>query len=126
MSYPILYPSTETEFASNGIGILSDAISCTVTEERNGPFELEMQYPMDGLHFDALVQRALILARPNQTANAQPYRIYRITKPLNGVVTVYAQHISYDLTGVVADPFTAASAPAAMAALQSGDRKSVV
>lgn len=120
MSYPILYPSTETEFASNGIGILSDAISCTVTEERNGPFELEMQYPMDGLHFDALVQRALILARPNQTANAQPYRIYRITKPLNGVVTVYAQHISYDLTGVVADPFTAASAPAAMAALQSG------
>lgn len=120
MSYPILYTSTETAFATNGVGILSDAISCTVTEERNGSYELQMQYPMDGLHFAGLVQRALITARPNQTANAQPFRIYRITKPLNGVVTVYAQHISYDLTGVVVDPFTAASAPAAMVALQSG------
>ena len=41
----LLYPSTETEFQNNGLGALSDAISCTVTEERNGMYELEMQYP---------------------------------------------------------------------------------
>ena len=44
----LLYPSTETEFQNNGLGALSDAISCTVTEERNGMYELEMQYPVSG------------------------------------------------------------------------------
>ena len=46
MSKPILYPQTETKFQDNGMGVLSDAVSCTVTEERNGAFELEMQYPV--------------------------------------------------------------------------------
>ncbi len=40
---PVLYEATETEFISNGMGRLSDAISCKVTEERNGQYELELQ-----------------------------------------------------------------------------------
>lgn len=32
---PILFASDATEFDRNGIGRLSDCISCTVTEERN-------------------------------------------------------------------------------------------
>ena len=47
---PILYPAAETEFSNNGLGRLSDAISCTVTEERNGQYELELTYPVAGLH----------------------------------------------------------------------------
>jgi phage-related protein len=39
---PILYDKDETEFKTNGLGRLSDAISCIVTEERNGIYELEM------------------------------------------------------------------------------------
>ena len=51
---PILYEATETEFVSNGIGRLSDAVSCTVLEERNGQYELEMEYPVTGIHYKDL------------------------------------------------------------------------
>ena len=44
---PILFDSDEENFTSNGIGRLSDAISCVVLEERNGRYELEMEYPSD-------------------------------------------------------------------------------
>ena len=116
---PILFPAASTEWTTQGLGALSDAVSCTVTEERNGIFELEMQYPMSGVHFDEMQNRCIILAIPSPYRAAQPFRIYRITKPLNGICTVYAQHISYDLSGVPLNPFTAANAPAAMAGLQS-------
>ena len=43
---PILYPPEERAFDSNGLGVLSDAASCQVTEERNGGYELTMQYPV--------------------------------------------------------------------------------
>lgn len=116
---PILFPATATSWTTQGLGALSDAVSCTVTEERNGIFELEMQYPMSGVHFDEMKNRCIILAIPSPYRAAQPFRVYRITKPLNGICTVYAQHISYDLSGVPLNPFTAGSASAAMAGLQS-------
>lgn len=104
---PILYESTEKTFSTNGIGVLSDALSCVVEEERNGAYELTMEYPIGGMHFSELVSRGIILAKPNSADRLQPFRIYQIGKPLNGVVTVYAQHISYDLSGVAVSPFTA-------------------
>ena len=116
---PVLFPATATEWATQGLGALSDAISCTVIEERNGIFELEMQYPMSGVHFDEMQNRCIILAIPSPYRAAQPFRIYRITKPLDGICTVYAQHVSYDLSGIPLNPFSAGSAPAAMAGLQS-------
>ena len=116
---PILFPATSTEWTTQGLGALSDAVSCTVTEERNGIFELEMQYPVSGVHFSEMQNRCIILAIPSPYRAAQPFRIYRITKPLNGICTVYAQHISYDLSGVPLNPFTADSAPAAMSGLKS-------
>ena len=114
---PILYESTETAFATNGLGILSDAVSCTVTEERNGAYELRMEYPITGIRFGDLATRRIILAKPNQTDQPQPFRIYQITKPLNGIVTVSAEHISYDLSGYPVEPFTAYGAADAVAAL---------
>ena len=50
---PILYDATETGFASNGLGRLRDCISCVVTEERNGIYECDFEYPIDGAHFDS-------------------------------------------------------------------------
>ena len=104
---PILYESTERTFSTNGIGVLSDVLSCVVEEERNGAYELTMEYPVGGVHFSELVSRAIILAKPNSSDQPQPFRIYQIGKPLNGIVTVYAQHISYDLSGVAVSPFSA-------------------
>lgn len=104
---PILYENTETEFASDGIGTLTDAISCVVTEERNGAFELEMAYPMDGMHFDKVARGQYIKAKPNSHSDPQIFRIYRITRPMNGNITAYAEHISYELAGNMVLGFSA-------------------
>lgn len=106
-------------FSSFGIGTLSDAISCEVTEERNGEYKLTMKYPRTGQHFADIVDRAIIVAKPNYTDSAQAFRIQKITKPINGVITVNAVHISQDLTGVPVLPFTATSAATACAGLMS-------
>lgn len=116
---PILYESTRTQFNDNGIGILSDAVSCFVTEERNGRFELVLNYPVDGIHYKEIKQRSIIAAKAHADGNIQPFRVYRITKPLNGTVSVYAEHISYDLSGVAVSPFTAGSAAAALQGIKT-------
>lgn len=114
---PILFPSTATEFATHGLGGLTDAISCTVTEERNGAFELMMQYPDTGVHFGEITDRCIIYAIPSPYRAPQPFRIYRITRPMDGIIMVYAQHITYDLSGVPLNPFTAINAPDALSKL---------
>ena len=106
---PVLYRANATEFTTFGLGALSDAISCEVTEERNGAFELVMKYPTTGQNYNLLANERLIKAKPNDTANDQAFRIYRITTPLNGVVTVYAQHLSYDLSNIAALRWEASS-----------------
>lgn len=115
----LLYPSTETEFQNNGLGALPDAISCTVTEERNGMYELEMQYPVSGSHYGEIVNRAILFCKPDPYRDPQPFRIYRILKPISGRVTVYAQHISYDLSGVTVSPFSAGSCAGALDGLKA-------
>lgn len=114
---PILFPSTATEFKTQGLGVLTDAISCTVTEERNGAFELTMQYPDTGVHFDEITDRCIIYAIPSPYRAPQPFRVYRITRPMDGIIMVYAQHITYDLSGVPLNPFTAINAPDALSKL---------
>lgn len=114
---PILFPSTATESTTHGLGVLTDAISCTVTEERNGAFELTMQYPDTGVHFDEITDRCIIYAIPSPYRAPQPFRIYRITRPMDGIIMVYAQHITYDLSGVPLNPFTAINAPDALSKL---------
>ena len=117
MSYPILYNATETNFDHNGIGILSACVSCEVTEEANGAFELAMQYPMDGVHFAEIGDRAIIKAKADQFRDPQLFRVYAISKPMNGIATVLAEHISYDLSGIPVSVFTAENASAAMVGL---------
>ena len=116
---PILYSPVETAFDTNGIGVLSDAISCKVLQVLNGQYELTLQYPVGGLHFSQIKRRSVILAKVDPVSNLQPFRVYRITKPSNGVVTVYARHVAYDLAGVVVTPFSAETAVAALSGLSA-------
>ena len=116
---PILFSENSTDFTTNGIGRLSDAISCVVDEERNGQFELQMVYPESGVHFSDIGIRRIIVAKPSALGSLQPFRIYKITKPINGKVTIYGQHISYDLSKNVCMPFSVvASSTACNTALQ--------
>ena len=102
---PILYNETDIEFTSFGIGALADCVSCVVTEERNGVFECKLQYSVTGALYGEIKRERIVKAKPNETAEPQAFRIYRITTPINGIVTIYAQHISYDLAFISVRPF---------------------
>ncbi len=119
MNYPRLYPPTAAAWDTNGLGALSDCISCVVEETLNGPFELEMQYRLNGLHYADITLRSIILAKPNPTARLQPFRVYKISRPINGVVTINAQHLSYDLSGIVIEPFNAPSLASALEGMKT-------
>ena len=115
---PILYESTETNFTSNGLGRLPDATECIVTEERNGAYELRMMYPIDGLHFSDIQINRFIYAVPADGKGKQPFRIYSISKPLNGIVEINAEHVSYQLSHIPVSPFEAGSLAAALVGLK--------
>ena len=105
---PILFDSDATTYTTNGLGRL-DAISCIITEELNGIFELEMEYPVSGPRFSDLVVSNIILAQPYDGASPQPFRIYRVGKEMAGRVTISARHISYQLNWIPVMPFNYSS-----------------
>ena len=115
---PVLYAPTTTNFSTYGIGALPDAISPHVVEERNGEYTFEMQYPIDGINYEHIGMRSIITAKPNPGKAPQPFRVVRISKPINGIVTIYARHIRYDLEGVPVAPFTANNIEDALAAIE--------
>ena len=97
---PILYAKNESVFSHNGIGVLKDTVSAIVTEERNGSYELSLQYPITGQWYENIAEGCIIKAKANETSTPQLFRIYKSSKPLKGVVTYSAEHISYDLNGI--------------------------
>ncbi|MBR3202759.1 MAG: phage tail protein [Solobacterium sp.] len=114
---PILFAEGSTDFSTNGIGRLSDAISCKVTEERNGGYELHMEYPIDGQLMGDIRYSRIIVAKPADNKSAQPFRIYRISKPLSGVVEIDAEHISYQMAHIPIMPFNVVGLTNAMTAV---------
>ena len=112
---PVLYAANETDFNHNGIGALSDCTSCTVTEERNGIYECEFFYPITGAFYSEISPDRIIKVKASEYADGQLFRIYRSSKPLNGIVKFYCQHISYDLSTNVVNPFKATGVGAAVA-----------
>ena len=104
-----LFESTATSFDTLGLGNLTDATKALVVEERNGEFEIELDYPIDGVHYKDIALRCIIYCRPNPYTDEQPFRIYYISKPISGIVTIKAAHLSYDLSGIVVNPFSANS-----------------
>lgn len=114
---PILFAATETDFTHNGIGRLVDCISCSVTEERNGIYELELTYPITGKWFNELIQGGIIGVIHDDNHDIQPFDIYKTSAVIDGIVTVNAHHISYRLNNIILEPYTASSASSAVAGI---------
>lgn len=112
---PALYNKSETTFTHNGVGLLSEAVKATVTEERNGSYELSLQYPITGRFYSEITEGAIIKAKANETSEPQLFRIYKSSKPINGIVTYSAEHISYDLNGIPLLGFSVKNATPQMA-----------
>lgn len=116
----ILFEENELNFTSLGLGVLKDAKSCDVNETLNDLFELEMEYPYNGVLYDQLKIDRIIFAPPNPYDESQPFRIYSISKPIKGYVTIKAQHLSYDLNGIPCKPINAGSLRDACDKIQNG------
>lgn len=95
MSHPILYNPDEKNFKHLGLGVLAETISCIVTEERNGIFELNMEYPITGLLFTSIRNDCLIKADAGHKLKRQLFRIKRLDISMKGVMKIHATHISY-------------------------------
>lgn len=116
---PILFEKGESTFTTNGLGRLSECISCCVTEEKNGIYEMEFVYPMDGRYFNYMVDRGgVVCAWHDDKHDIQAFDIYAHSDPINGLVTFNAHHISYRLNRIITAPFTAQSPASALASLK--------
>ena len=95
---PILYDKYEADFLSNGLGQLSDCLSCTVTEEVNGIYEVEFTYPMNGAYYEQLINYGGVVAcTHDHNGDVQLFDIYKYDAPIDGIVTFYGSHVSYRL-----------------------------
>jgi phage minor structural protein len=92
-----LYDSSETNFEHNGIGILSDCISCKVHREINNTFYVELEYPLyDKKNLYLELQQHRIIKTPTPNGSSQLFRIQRTEKSMS-TIFVYATHILFDL-----------------------------
>lgn len=98
---PILYEKDETEFKSNGLGRLRSCLRCECTEERNGIYEVVFEYPVDGSHYKDITLGRIIAAEHDESGEVEPFDIYAYSRPINGVVTFHARHISYRQSDMV-------------------------
>ena len=92
---PILFESNETEFNNNGLGRLRDCISCMVTEERNGVYECDFEYPVTAEDFNDIQIGRIIGVTHDESGDIQPFDIVSYERPIDGVVTFHCVHISY-------------------------------
>lgn len=92
---PVLYESNELSFTSNGLGRLRDCISCIVTEERNGIYECDFEYPINGAHYDEITLGRIIAVTHDDTNDIQPFDIVSFEKNIEGTTTFHCTHISY-------------------------------
>lgn len=99
---PILFEKTETAFADNGIGRLRDCISATVSEERNGIYELDFEYPVTGANYDLIQCGRLVGVTHDESGDIQPFEIVSASRPINGIVSFHAVHLSYRQSQMVA------------------------
>jgi len=122
---PILFPKDATVFTTEGLGRLSDCISGSVVEEKNGSFEMSFVIPVAARHFDEIEVGSIILVKPSPTRNPEPFEVYAIEKSSDDMTaTVYGEHISYRLSRIPVLPFTANGANLALQGLKTNSVES--
>lgn len=114
---PALYKPNETDFSTHGLGMLSDATECKVTEQINDAYELSLSYPVDGIHYSDIKNGCIIKALVSD-GTEQLFAVYDISADYPNA-TISAEHISYQTNGIIVRPFSASTSYDAMAGLKS-------
>lgn len=115
---PRLYAAGTTAFTTEGLGALPDCISCETSTSINGVPEINIVYPLNGLHADEIWERCIIVADQDRHLSAQPYVVKVIDKSTPNVLTIYGVHYAVDVVdGIALEPYTAASLQTALASI---------
>ena len=92
---PILYRAD-----GSCVGPLADCTRCYTTQERNGLYEAEIDYPMSSPLFPEISDGCYCLVKADDVAEPQKMTIYGQTKPLYGITTLKCEHWRYRLNNV--------------------------
>ena len=101
---PLLFTGDTTTFTGAGLGGLPDCTLCEVTEERNGIFECEFKYPVNGPMFKQIRPGCIVYVPYDVSGTKEPFDIYAFSVDITGMATFRARHISYRLNGIVYQP----------------------
>lgn len=111
---PILFSRDETAFTSNGLGRLTNCLSCNVTEELNGNYQCVLRMPKDDVLARTILNygtRAIVFTTPGIGREPQPFDITRVSMGEDKTVTINAEHISSRLKKIIVKPYTLSSQP---------------
>ena len=117
-----IYASDDLNCSNLGLGVLTGVTECEVTRQTNGQWECVFGIAINSQHYSKIGFGKKIKIKADEKAGYQQFRIYKITKPdLKGIVKVYCEHISYDLSRLTVKPLnlTGQGATAAISAIFS-------
>lgn len=108
MSWPRLFSEEYAQnFSTNGTGVLSECLSCSVTDQLNGIPVLRMEYPVGGRHWDEIYVGRKIVCNSDVNKKNQPFTIKNIQKTMGGKVSIVAEHVFADSFNVAVSGFSA-------------------
>ena len=117
---PRLLKSDATDFTKLGYGPLLKTTECKVTESLTDSPTLEMLLLDDDELTRYLEVGSIITAEPNKRDVAQAFVVEEITKPIDGVISIYATHIAqYRAKLIPVSTFTASTLDNALTAVVS-------
>lgn len=96
LRYPILYENASQDSDTNGIGALSDTLSCNVVRTRNQFPTLQLTYKRDGILAKELQNGRIIMSDMGPDLVHQKFRINQVQKSVDNIV-VNATHIAGDI-----------------------------
>ena len=111
---PTLHEWSNIHRHTQGLCRLPDCIDASVTEIRNGEYTCQFTYPISGENYDKIKLGRVITCPHDASGDVQPFTIYRREANLDGTVTFYAQHLSYELNYVTQKPFSTSGGAAGL------------
>lgn len=77
--------------------LINDCVSCIVTEELNGEYEAVFKLPINSEYAKMLDDYSYVYIKPNPIRDCQFFQIYEIDDGDTELITVYCEHIRYNL-----------------------------
>lgn len=90
---PKLYDSDEVTLIDD----IHDVIECKIREERNGIFELTLDYPASSPLLYEFKKERVIVTNASPKLRNQMFVIYKVCRYMKKKIKVIARHISFDL-----------------------------